>query len=61
MLTAPHTDDISIPTKSYTLGQVTDADAIGDFQTLKKLKRRGVHIKLANDSSDAISRLTEHL
>ena len=61
MLTAPHTDDISIPTKSYTFGQVTDADAIGDLQTLKKLKRRVVHIKLANDSSDAISCLTEHL
>ena len=61
MLTAPHTDDISIPTKSYTFGQVTDADAIGDLQTLKKLNRRVVHIKLANDSSDAISCLTEHL
>lgn len=61
MLTAPHKDDISIPTKSYTFGQVTDADAIGDLQTLKKLKRRVVHIKLANDSSAAISGLTEQL
>ena len=61
MLTAPHENDISIPTKSYTFGQVTDADAIGDLQTLKNLNRRVVHIKLANDSSDAISRLTEHL
>ena len=61
MLTAPHTDDISIPNKSYTFGQVTDADAIGDLQTLNELKRRVVHIKLASDSSDSISSLTEQL
>ena len=61
MLTALHTDDISIPNKSYTFGQVTDADAIGDLQSLNELKRRVVHIKLASDSSDSISSLTEQL
>ena len=61
MLTAPHENDISIPNKSYTFGQVTDADAMGDLQTLKELNRRVVHIKLPDDSASSISSLVEKI
>jgi len=61
LLTAPHARDIPIPGRTYTLGDVTDADALGDLGALNDLGRRVVHVALPDDSADSIDALTTGL
>jgi glucose-6-phosphate isomerase len=61
LLTAPHTADITIPGHTYSLGDVTDADALGDLGALSDLDRRVVHVALSDDSADSIDALTSAL
>ncbi len=61
VLTAPHTRDIPIPGRTYSLGDVTDADALGDLGALSDLGRRVVHVAGTDDSADSIDALTSAL
>jgi len=61
LLTTPHGEDIPIPGRDYSLGDVTDADALGDLGALKGLGRRVVHIALPDGPAQAIDALTEAL
>jgi glucose-6-phosphate isomerase len=46
-ITVEHERDLFIPGNPYTFGVVVDAQALGDFQTLRELRRRVVRIHLA--------------
>ena len=61
LLTAPHHEDKAIPGEPYTLGEVTDADALGDLGALRQLGRRLVHIRLPDDSGGAVESLTAEM
>ena len=61
LLTAPHREDEAIPGEPYTLGEVTDADALGDLGALRQLGRRLVHIRLPDDSGGAVESLTAEI
>ncbi|HEX7475127.1 MAG TPA: hypothetical protein VF318_04105 [Dehalococcoidales bacterium] len=47
-------DGLHIPGESYTLGELTEAEAIGDFQTLKSSCRKVVRVVLPSSSGKAI-------
>lgn len=61
LLTTPHASDVPIPGRPYSLGDVTDADALGDFEALTGLGRRVVHVRLPDDSEESIDALTAAL
>ena len=61
LLTAPHREDKEIPGERYTLGEVTDADALGDLGALRQLGRRLVHVRLPDDSGGAVESLTAEM
>lgn len=58
VLTAPHHRDASIPGEPYSLGEVTDADSLGDLGALGQLGRRLVHVRLPDHSAHAVESLT---
>jgi glucose-6-phosphate isomerase len=49
-------EDIPIPGKPYTFGTLIRAQAIGDFETLKKHERPVVSFDLGNDSLSALEK-----
>ncbi len=53
----PH-EDIAIPGKPYTFGTLIRAQAIGDFETLKKHDRAVVSFDLGNDPLAALKQLS---
>ncbi len=61
LLTTPHTRDVLIPGHHFSMGDVTDADALGDLGALKGLNRRVVHVRLPDDSPQSIAALTAAL
>ncbi len=61
LLTTSHSKDIPIPGHDYGLGDVTDADALGDLGALNDLGRRVVHIVLPDDPAQSIDALTAAL
>ena len=61
LLTAPGRRDIVIPGEPYTLGEVTDADSLGDLGALGQLGRRLVHVRLPDDSAGAVESLTAEI
>ncbi len=61
LLTAPHQEDTAIPGEPYTLGEVTDADSLGDLGALGQLGRRLVHVRLPDDSAGAVESLTAEI
>ncbi len=50
-------EDIAIPGKPYTFGTLIRAQAIGDFETLKKHERPVASFDLGNDSLTALKQL----
>jgi glucose-6-phosphate isomerase/transaldolase/glucose-6-phosphate isomerase len=61
LLTTGYSEDIPIPGHDYSLGDVTDADALGDLGALQDLGRRVIHIGLPDDPAQAIDALTASL
>lgn len=58
VLTAPHGRDTAIPGEPHSLGDVTDAETLGDLGALAQLGRRLVHVRLPDDSAGAVESLT---
>ena len=58
VLTAPHHRDAAIPGEPYSLGEVTDADSLGDLGALGQMGRRLVHVRLTDHSAHAVESLT---
>ena len=61
LLTAPRRSDMAIPGAAYTLGDVTDADALGDLDALCELGKRLVHVQLCDDSPEAMESFKDNL
>ena len=61
LLTAPHRQDTEVPGEPYTLGEVTDADSLGDIGALGQLGRRLVHVRLPDDSAGALQALAAEI
>lgn len=55
-LTLDHAVDVPVPGKPYTFGTLADAQAIGDFQTLRALGRPVASIKLPSGTAEEIGR-----
>ena len=56
-LTAPDKEDISIPGEPYTFGVLKEAQALGDFESLARRRRRAVRIDLGGDMEQGMRRL----
>jgi len=60
-LTADHEKDLPISGEPYTFGVLTDAQALGDFQTLKSLGRHIIRIHLGLGGGMALRKLVSEL
>jgi hypothetical protein len=49
-ITSQDAEDIAIPGESYTFGILKSAQAIGDYEALKKKNRQIMRIDLGNES-----------
>jgi len=54
-------EDLSIPGAEYTFGDIIKAEAVGDFQALKKRGRRVLRVNLKKDVSRGLSKIIEIL
>ena len=50
-------EDITVPGKNYTFGQIIKAQALGDYYTLKQLNRRILRVNLKKDVKGGLSQL----
>ncbi len=50
-------EDITVPGKNYTFGQIIKAQALGDYYALKQLKRRILRVNLKKDVKGGLSQL----
>jgi transketolase len=57
VLTAPAGRDVEIPGRSYTLGRLRQAQALGDAEALRALGRRVLHLNLGGEVEAALARL----
>ncbi len=53
------TEDLEIPETNYTFGALIRAQALGDYQALKKLGRRVLRINLKKDAAGNLSQLSK--
>ena len=53
------TDDLKVPETNYTFGTLIRAQALGDYQTLKKHGRRVLRINLKEDVAGSLSQLSK--
>ena len=60
-ITADDDEDISIPGCAYSFGVAKDAQAFGDFEVLKRLGRRAIHIRIKTDVADGLARIVDAL
>ena len=60
-ITAPDKVDFPVPDASYTFSVLKDAQALGDFQSLKKHGRRAIRVDLGSDVLGGLQRLQETL
>jgi len=60
-LTADHEKDLPISGEPYTFGVLADAQALGDFQTLKALGRHIIRIHLGLGGGMALRKLVSEL
>jgi transaldolase/glucose-6-phosphate isomerase len=60
-LTADDLEDADIPGKTYTFGQFKRAQALGDWEALRKHKRRVMRVHLGADVQRGLSQLKEAL
>ncbi|MBI2858216.1 MAG: glucose-6-phosphate isomerase [Chloroflexi bacterium] len=56
-ITTRYEPDLAIPGKVFSFGELTEAEAMGDFQSLKDLGRRAVRVCLDEATPEAIERL----
>lgn len=60
-ITSDDKEDISIPGCAYSFGIAKDAQAFGDFEVLKRLGRRAIHIRIKDDVSGGLARIVDTL
>ncbi|MFH1003465.1 MAG: glucose-6-phosphate isomerase [Chloroflexota bacterium] len=60
-ITAPHRPDLPIPGEPYTFGVLADAQARGDLQALREIRRPVVAVHLDRVDESAIRQLAEAL
>jgi glucose-6-phosphate isomerase len=60
-LVAEHPDDLEIPGKAYTFGQLIDAQAIGDARTIENHKLPILRVNLGSDPDRGIAALQRAL
>jgi glucose-6-phosphate isomerase len=53
--------DLPVPGESFTFGELTDAEASGDFQALKSKGRKVIRLQLCSGSGAAIERMVKGL
>ena len=53
------TEDLEVPETNYTFGTLIRAQALGDYQALKKLGRRVLRINLKKDVAGNLSQLSK--
>jgi glucose-6-phosphate isomerase len=53
--------DLPIPEEPYTFSTLKEAQALGDFSSLAKRKRRAVQIHLGNNAAEGLRKLSELL
>jgi hypothetical protein len=58
-ITCDDANDIQVPNRSYTLGQVKAADALGDFEMLAGRGKRLSRIHISGPSDAGLLTLTE--
>ncbi len=58
-MTAHDENDIAIPGRPYTVGQLTRAQAIGDFDSLVSHGRPVVRVHLGADSTGGLAAIRE--
>ena len=61
LLTSDVPEDAGIPGQPYTFGMLMRAQALGDFEALRKHRRRVLRIHLSGDVPTALSALEEAL
>lgn len=59
ILSADPKQDLQIPGKSYTFGQLCNAQALGDFQALQNKGRRVIKLHLKQPVAEAIKKLSD--
>jgi len=59
LLSADENNDISVPGESYTLGTLAKFQAQADFAALASRNRRIIHIHLASNKSESLSRFAD--
>ena len=60
-ITAPDKTDFAVPGETYTFSILKDAQALGDFQSLRKHGRRAIRVDLGSDVLRGLARLRELL
>lgn len=60
-ITSDDSEDISIPGCAYSFGIAKDAQAFGDFEVLKRLGRRAIHIRIKGEVPVGLARIVDTL
>jgi transaldolase / glucose-6-phosphate isomerase len=58
-ISALDSTDVTVPGLGYSLGVAKDAQAFGDFEVLKKLGRRALHIRIRRSPIDGLKKLID--
>ncbi len=61
MVTAEPSDDLAVPGAPYSFGVLELAQAVGDFDSLDRLARRGVHLHLPNRDPALLQHITDRI
>ena len=61
LLTSDIGEDVPIPGQPYTFGMLMRAQALGDFEALRKHRRRVIRVHLAGNGSEGLGALEEAL
>ena len=60
-ITASRRQDLAIPGEAFTFGELTEAEAMGDFQALKSKGRKVIRLQLCSGSGASIERMVKDL
>ena len=61
LLTSDDGEDVSIPGRAYTFGQLAEAQALGDLQALQSVERRVAWVRLGGDVVGGIRDLASRI
>ncbi|MDR3315759.1 MAG: hypothetical protein LBS98_04695 [Coriobacteriales bacterium] len=61
LISADEDNDINIPGEQYSLGALAQTIALGDFKALASRGRRALHVHLASNDSELLSRFADKL